>query len=261
MSNRQPSEFEDVYFGMLAEMDFTKHLGGQQATDELIQLCHIGAGSYVLDVGCGVGITPCQMARVYGCRVMGVDLREAMVERARQRAAREGVAALAEFEVADARDLPFEDATFDAVVCESVLAFLQDRKQAVAEFVRVTKLGGYVGISESTWLREPTPELRAEVTQSFGGNLDVQSPEEWRALLEAGGLKDVVAKTNEITVGSEFSNRIRRLGGVKGMARLWAKMPFLLIKRPVYRSFIKDAFSMPKEVISLWGYGLYVGQR
>lgn len=261
MEHGKPSEFEDVYFAMLAEMDFTKHLGGQQATDELVELCHIGAHTYVLDIGCGVGITPCHIAKANGCRVVGVDLREAMVIRAWQRAKREGVGALVEFRVADARDMPFDDATFDAVVCESVLAFLPEREKAVSEFVRVTKPGGYVGVSESTWIKDPTAELRAEVTASFGGNLDVQSPEEWQALLEAGGLKDIVARTNEITVGSEFSNRIKRLGGAKGMARLWARMPSLLIKRPVYRSFIKDAFAMPKEVMSYWGYGLYVGQR
>jgi trans-aconitate methyltransferase len=180
MSDRRPSAFEDVYFAMLVEMGFTNHLGGQQATDELVELCHIGAHSYVLDVGCGVGITPCQMARVYGCRVMGVELRGAMVERARQRAAREGVGDL-------------------------------------AEFVRVARQGGYVGISESTWIKEHTLELRAEVARSLGGNLDVRSPEEWQAPLEAGGLRDVVEDQRD---------------------HPWEK-----------------------EVISFWGYGLYVGQR
>jgi ubiquinone/menaquinone biosynthesis C-methylase UbiE len=261
MGHGKPSEFGDVHFAMLAEMDFTKHLGGQQATDELMELCHIDGDTYVLDIGCGVGITPCHIAKVYGCRVVGLDLRGAMVERARQRADREGVGDLAEFRVADARDLPFDDATFDAVVCESVLAFLPERKKAVNEFARVTKPGGYVGISESTWIKEPPPELREQVTASFGGNLDVRSPEEWQALLEAGGLSGVVGRTKEIAVGSEFSNRIKRMGGAKALARLWARIPSVLIKRPVYRSFVKGAFAMPKEVMSYWGYGLYVGQK
>jgi len=65
-----------------------------------------------------------------------------------------------------------DDAMFDVVVCESVLAFLPGREKAVDEFVRVAKPGGYIGISESTWIKEPSPELRARVTRSSGGNLD-----------------------------------------------------------------------------------------
>ena len=254
------SEFEDTYFAMLAEMDFTKHLGGQQSTEELVELCHIDEDSYVLDIGCGVGITPCHIAKQYGSRVVGVDLREAMVERSRERARREGVDDRAEFRVADAQDLPFDDASFDVVICESVLAFLPAREQAVREFVRVTRPGGHVGISEATWLKEPSQDLRDHVSRSMGGNLDVQTLEEWQALLERSGLKDVAARVNEITVRSEAVNRTRRLGGVKGMMRVWLKLPSVF-RRPDYRGFMKSAFSMPKEVIGSWGYGLYVGRK
>jgi arsenite methyltransferase len=255
-----PTSFEDVYFAMMAELDFTKHLGGQQSTGELIAMCHVDVDTYVLDVGCGVGVTPCQIAKAHGCRVVGVDLREAMVQRARERAEREEVGERTEFRVADARELPFDDGTFDVVMCESVLAFLPDRESALDEFVRVARPGGVVGINESTWIEEPPPELRAKVTRSFGGNLDVQSPEKWRALMESGGLRDIAVKTSPIAAGSEISNRLKRLGGVKGLARIMSRTPAVLAKHPVYRSFLKDAFSMPKELFRYWGYGLYVGK-
>jgi arsenite methyltransferase len=261
MAISEPSDFEDVYFAMMAELDFTKHLGGQQSTDELIAMCHIGAGAYVLDVGCGVGVTPCHIARAYGCQVVGVDLRVAMVQRARERADREGVEDQVECKVADARALPFDDDTFEVVICESVLAFLSDREKAMGEFVRVAKPGGAVGINESTWIKEPPPDLRAQVARSFEGHLGVQSPEEWQNLLRSSGLKDIVVKASAIAAGSEVSNRLRRLGGVKGVARIMARMPSVLIKHPVYKSFVKDAFSTPKELFSYWGYGVYVGRK
>jgi arsenite methyltransferase len=261
MAIGEPSSFEDVYFAMMAEMDFTKHLGGQQATDELIEMCHIDECTYVLDVGCGVGITPCHIAKACGCQVVGVDVRRAMVQRARERAQREGVGDRIEFRVADARDLPFDDGTFDVVICESLLAFLQERRKAMGELVRVAMPDGCVGISESTWIKEPTPELRSQVTRSFGGSLDVQTPEEWQVLLETSGLQDIYTRVSEIAVGSEISNRLKRLGGVRGVARIVAGMPSVFIKRPVYRSFMKDAFSMPKQLFSYWGYGLYVGRK
>jgi arsenite methyltransferase len=261
MTDREPSGFEDVYFAMMAEMDFTKHLGGQQATGELIAMCHVDADTHVLDVGCGVGITPCYVAKAYGSRVVGVDVRQAMVQRARERAQREGVSSLAEFEVADARDLPFDDGTFDVVICESLLAFLPQRWEAMGELVRVAKSGGWVGVGESTWIEEPPPELRAQVRRSFEGNLDVQTPGEWQALLETGGLEDISTRVSEIAVGSEISNRLKRLGGVKEVARVMSRVPSVLIKRPVYRGFMRDAFSIPKELFNYWGYGLYVGRK
>ena len=87
----ETSELESVYFELQAMFGATKHAGGLRATRELIELCHVDKGKYVLDVGCGVGMTPCYLAERHGCRVVGVDLRESMIERARERAGREGV--------------------------------------------------------------------------------------------------------------------------------------------------------------------------
>jgi ubiquinone/menaquinone biosynthesis C-methylase UbiE len=261
MDSEGAADFEDVYFAMMAELDFTKHLGGQRSTSKLLEMCHIDADVYVLDVGCGVGVTPCHVAREYGCRVIGVDLRPAMVRRARKRAEREGIEKQVEFEAADARDLPFDDGAFDVVICESVLAFLPERQQALDEFVRVARPDGWVGISESTWIKDPPPGLRAQVTQSFRGQLDVQTPEEWQGMLEKANLEDVTAYVKEITVGSETSGRLKRMGGLGGMARMMTRVPSLLIKRPIYRSFMRDVFSMPMELYSYWGYGLYVGRK
>jgi len=69
-------EKKQSVFDFQAEVGLTKHLGGVGATEELIELCHIGEGKHVLDVGCGVGVTPCFIAKRYGCRVVGVDISE-----------------------------------------------------------------------------------------------------------------------------------------------------------------------------------------
>ena len=89
------------FFDFAAEVGLTKHIGGVEATDTLLQLCHINKDSYILDVGCGVGVTPCYISRKYGCRVMGVDISERMVERSRERVAREKLTGRVEIRVAD----------------------------------------------------------------------------------------------------------------------------------------------------------------
>jgi len=163
---------QPTFFDCSAEVGLTKHIGGLEATEAIIELCHIGAGKYVLDVGCGAGVTPCYIARRYNCRVVGVDILEGMVERCKERAEREKLSGRVESRVADAQDLPFEDNLFDAVITESVTAFPEDKQKAVNEYVRVTKPGGFVGLNESTWLKvPPPPELVAWASQDLGASV------------------------------------------------------------------------------------------
>ena len=131
---------EATYFGIQAYAGITKHGGSLSATREFIQLCHIKKDSLVLDVGCGVGATSCYLAKKIGCRIVGVDIREDMVARAKERAQRETNGHLVEFVVMDAQDLPFEDGTFDAVISESVTLFVGDKRRALNEYVRAPSL-------------------------------------------------------------------------------------------------------------------------
>jgi ubiquinone/menaquinone biosynthesis C-methylase UbiE len=132
-------------FDYAAEVGLTKHYGGVEATMLMVDLCHIGRESAVLDVGCGVGQTACMLVRRVGCRVVGVDISEAMVRKARERARNMRLEEGIEFRVANAQALPFEDGTFDAVITESVTVFPENKQAAVSEYARVVKPGGYRG--------------------------------------------------------------------------------------------------------------------
>ena len=74
------------YFDVQAYVGTTKHMGGLDTTKELIEMCRIGANSYVLDVGCGVGATACYLAKKLGCHVVGVDNHPGMIARSKDRA-------------------------------------------------------------------------------------------------------------------------------------------------------------------------------
>ena len=257
-------EKQQTFFDFAAEVGITKHIGSLEATEAFIELCHIGEGKYVLDVGCGVGVTPCSIARRYGCRVVGVDILEGMVERSKERARREGVMDRVEFRVADAQDLPFEDDLFDAVITESVTAFPEDKQKAVNEYVRVTKPGGYIGLNEATWLKlPPPPELVAWASQDLGSNLKPLASGEWVGLLETAGSREIVVKTREVNVQDESKGILRRYGwgGMSGV--LW-RMLSLYVRSPAYRKFVKEMRQggiTPKDLDVYFGYGLYVGRK
>jgi arsenite methyltransferase len=255
---------EETFFDFAAYVGLTKHLGGRAATEQLAELCHLNEGKVLLDVGCGVGVTACYLAREYGCHVVGVDISEAMVAQSRARARREGVDKLVTFEVADAQALPFEDGQFDAVITESVTSFPEDKQKAVNEYVRVTKAGGYIGLNESTWLKFPPPdELVSWVSQDVGANAKPLSKDEWVGLLKTAGLTDVFVNIHEIDIREETKS-IFSLYGVFGMLRIWSRMLVLYFRNPAYRQFLKSVRKQgiaPKNINEFFGYGIYVGKK
>ena len=245
------------YFEFQAEIGVTKHIGGVRATDELMELCHIKKGSYVLEVGCGVGLTTAYLAKK-GCKVVGIDLSEKMIEKAREKAKRKGLEDKIEFLVADAQKLPFKDNTFDAVISESVYVFIPDRKKAMKEFNRVIKKGGYVGITEVSWIKEPPPELRKQIRDFVQS--DIPSTDEWKKLLKDAGLKEIVGRTYKLNMKDEFFDQIRRWDIVEYLRVLGLFLKGM-IQKPSYRRFIMDSLKLSPRLIKYWGWGVYSGKK
>lgn len=255
---------EPGFFDFAAQVGLTKHIGGVEATEALLQLCHVDGNSYVLDVGCGVGVTPCFIAKKHGCRVVGVDISARMIERSRERASREEVADRVEFWVADAQDLPFPDGLFDAVITESVTAFPEDKQRAVNEYVRVTKLGGYVGLNESAWLKAPPPpDVVAWVAQDVGATAQPLTSAAWTSLLEVAGLCEITARTYAINTQAEMRGILDRYG-LRGMLKVWGRIVLLYARSPAYRKFVKQVGAgglTPDNLEEYFGYGLFVGMK
>jgi arsenite methyltransferase len=190
MKKEEVTELEHPYFDIQVQMGVTKHMGGWKATQELAEMCHIEENKYVLIVGCGNGISACKLAKTYGCRIVGIDISEGMVELSRNWAQKEGLTEIVGFRVADAQELPFEDDVFDAVISESVTSFPEDKVKAINEYVRVVKSGGFIGLNEVTWMEEPSPEMEEYAIRAIGG-CKPETAQGWKKLLENSGLQDI----------------------------------------------------------------------
>jgi ubiquinone/menaquinone biosynthesis C-methylase UbiE len=110
---------------------------------------NIMPGMAVLEVGPGTGTYTIATARHVGPggRVVAIDIEPRVVERLRQRIAREGVTNV-ETQVADVFDLPFEDASFDAAFMITVIGEIPEPERALRELHRVLKPGGTIAFSE-----------------------------------------------------------------------------------------------------------------
>jgi SAM-dependent methyltransferase len=109
----------------------------------LCEAVDLRAGERVLDVACGNGNAALAAARRF-CQVTGVDYVPELLDRARQRAAAEGLEVT--FQEADAEALPFPDDSFDAVLSTCGAMFAPDQEQTAAELLRVCRPGGRIGM-------------------------------------------------------------------------------------------------------------------
>jgi SAM-dependent methyltransferase len=104
-------------------------------------------GMKVLDVACGTGNLAVPAARL-GATVTGVDIAPNLLEQARERAAAEGLDI--KFDEGDAEALPYEDASFDAVVTMYGAMFAPRPELVAAELKRVCKPGGLIAMGNWT---------------------------------------------------------------------------------------------------------------
>jgi SAM-dependent methyltransferase len=253
------SDPELSYFELQAYIGTTKHMGGFEATKALIELCHVGRGTYVLEVGCGVGATACYMAKEHGCRVVGVDLRESMIARSNERAQKHGVADLVEFRVADAQELPFDDARFGAVIGESVATFIEDKLRVVSECARVTMPGGYVGMNEEIWIKPPPTRLIEFVKHTWDVKPDVFTSDGWAGLLRSAGLRDIVVRTYEVDTRRE-ATQVQRYR-LRDMWNMFYRTLFLYFRNPAFRAYMAERRRFPKDLFDYLGYAVFVARR
>lgn len=101
----------------------------------LAQYAEVGQGDDVLDVACGTGIVARTVADLVGPQgsVVGLDLNQAMLDVARR------VRPDLTWQQGDAATLPFDDESFDVVLCQMALMFMPDRTGAIAEMARVAR--------------------------------------------------------------------------------------------------------------------------
>lgn len=158
-------------------------------------LPHLRAGMRVLDCGCGPGsITVDLAAMVAPGAVVGIDIEATQFADARAIAAERRVDNV-EFQVASIYDLPFPDASFDAVFAHTTVEHISRPQAAFEEVRRVLRSGGVFGIRDpdyGTWRMEPsTPGLRSfaaivQRVQELNGASPNYAPHQRDLLLRAG---------------------------------------------------------------------------
>jgi len=126
------------------------HTGGAIASIELLKRINFSSDALVLDAGCGIGGSSRLIAEQFNCRVIGIDLADKFINAANYLTKCTAQKDLVSFQQGSILDLPFEENTFDAILCQHVLMNIKDKSKTIREFFRVLKPGGNLILHEIT---------------------------------------------------------------------------------------------------------------
>ena len=176
------------------------------AARELVDAAAVSAGQEVLDVAAGTG-NAAAVAAAEGARVVASDFAPQQVERGRGRTESEGLDV--EWVVADAEELPFDDASFDAVLSVFGAQFPPRSERVAAELFRVLRPGGTLGMAN--WGRRGFQSECFDVLNKHAPNAPegVPNPRDWGeedvVRERLGGLAATIA-TEPRTLPWEFAS-------------------------------------------------------
>jgi SAM-dependent methyltransferase len=147
----------ELYDALLVPLIFEPY------ADDLAQRVAACQPTSVLETAAGTGVVTRALSKVLppSCRIVATDLNQPMLDRA----AAAGTARAVQWQAADAMQLPFDDASFDAVVCQFGVMFFGDKVHAYAEARRVLRGGGVFAFN--TWDRIEDNEFGDVVTQAL----------------------------------------------------------------------------------------------
>jgi len=145
-----------TWYAKITRNDLQRHkLGAEQWAKQ------IAPGSRVLEVAPGPGYFSIELARLGDFQITGLDISKSFVEIARKNAVEAGVQV--DFREGNASDMPFNNETFDFIVCQAAFKNFSEPVKAIREMHRVLKPGGRALIID---LRRDTP--REQIKEEVG---------------------------------------------------------------------------------------------
>ncbi|MFD0318990.1 class I SAM-dependent methyltransferase [Streptomyces flavalbus] len=131
-----------------ADDDASFEVAAERLTALMVERLAPRTGQRVLDLGCGIGQPAFQLARGHPVEVVGVSVSRRQIEHASVRARQARLTDRVRFERADAQQLPYPDASFDAAWFFESLIHMTDKPRALREAARVLRPGARLAVAD-----------------------------------------------------------------------------------------------------------------
>ena len=188
--------------------------GGPQEVAVLLDGVDL-TGRNVLDIGSGLGAIDVLLVQEHGANnVIGIDIEPPLIEHARQRAAKAGVAEKVQYQLVEHGPLPFENESFDVVFSKDAIIQISDKLALYRDVLRILRAGGvFVG---SDWLRSGEGEHSDQFKEwliAVQLTFDMKNLEQTRSALEQAGFVNVELKDRNEWYRQEIKNELATLSG------------------------------------------------
>lgn len=183
------------------------HIGGRQATENLLNQLDFAEQSHILDVGCGLGGAARLVAHKYNNRVTGIDLTEEFVTTGNALCAWVKLDEQVALHQGNATEMPFKDESFDGGYMLHVGMNIEDKKTLFNEVFRVLRQKSTFGVYDV--MRTNDGDLTYPVPWATEESISrLATPEQYQQALISAGF-DVSAKTIRRDFALEFFKRLR----------------------------------------------------
>jgi SAM-dependent methyltransferase len=225
------------------------HPGGTALTLSLAAHLGLTTGSRLLDVACGGGASMRAIVAAWPVTAVGLDAAEAS-----PRSANDRVSILR----GDAHQIPLEDGSIDAVLCECALSTFADQRRALAEVRRVLRPGGRLVVSDMI-VEGPIPDLLRPYAHAGACLAGARTERGWRELLDASGFALVEARDETSHLARLISDIKRKLVGA-ALAKAAGVLPDeVAIDLVRGRALIREAEKTLRD--GHVRYGAWIGER
>jgi ubiquinone/menaquinone biosynthesis C-methylase UbiE len=195
MSSRPQTQLEKTYNAAADHYDHPALSFWDRFGRRTVERMPLRSGTDILDVCCGMGGSALPAAEKVGPtgHVIAVDLAQNLLAKGTKRAAERGLANI-EFRQADLEDLPFSDASFDAVLCVFGIFFFPDLSEAIRGLWRRVRPGGLLAIT--IWgakMFEPADARFWEAVRQEDPEL-LKSIKPWNKIVEPDPLRAILVE-------------------------------------------------------------------
>jgi cyclopropane fatty-acyl-phospholipid synthase-like methyltransferase len=213
--NSTYGNFEEQVLAEIRRQAFGEDIGQNSwiTTDEydtFYKWLHLSPGDHVLEIASGSGGPAVYLAKKFNCRITGLDINEEAVKTANQSAITDKITA-AQFQLADVNQrLPFDDESFEAVMCIDSMNHFRDRGGILQEWHRVLKAGRRILFTDPVVITGPVSNAELAARSNIGFFLFVPLHITENLIKEAGFKlihREDVTENIELTSGRWHASR------------------------------------------------------